>query len=145
MRTRLLDAAGLALVLVATTAAPATAKGVPRGLRLCGETSCVAITDKSVAKALSLFYYGGPKPFETAAPRVGAPYFLLKFGNDYLTGFAATSQLDRFRSRGVNMDRFNLEDWYRVPPQAALGLRKLAAKLRPLRVTESTIGPTRYG
>ena len=95
--------------------------------------------------ALSRFYYGGPAPAEVRAPQLGAPYFQLKFRNGYVTGIAATPQLDRFRSRGVNMGRFKLEDWYRVPKPVAAGLRKLAATMRPLRASESTIGPISSG
>ena len=147
MRMQALLTAGLAAGLLLTAClAPAGAKDIgPGGLRLCGERSCVSIVDRSLLSIISRFYYGGPEPAETRAPRVGAPYFQLKFSNGYITGIVATAQLDRFRSGGVNMGQFSMEDWYRVPAKAALGLHKLAAKLRPLRVTETTIGPTRYG
>ena len=147
MRTRTLRTTVLAAGLLLTAfAAPAAAKEFkPGDLRLCNARSCVPIVDRGVLNALSRFYYGVPAPAKTRAPRVGAPYFQLRFSNDYVTGIAATKQFDRFRSFGVNDDQFNLEDWYRVPPKAALGLRKLAAKLRALHVTRSTIGPVTYG
>jgi hypothetical protein len=147
MRIRLLCASALALgVLLPAVAVPAGAKDFPPGdLRLCSAARCVPIVDQSLLRALTFFYYSGSAPAETRAPRIGAPYFQLKASNGYLTGIAATAQLDRFRSNGVNMGRFTMEDWYRVPARVALGLRRLAAAMQPLRVTESTIGPTRYG
>jgi hypothetical protein len=144
MRMRLLCRAGLALGLLAS--APAAAKDFrPGDLRPCSDSGCAPIVDKSLVTALSRFVYRGPQPAETRAPRIGWSYFQLQFGSGSLIGVAATRQLDRFRSRGVNLSRFNDEDWYRIPPRVAAGLRRLAAGLQPLRVTESTIAPRRYG
>jgi hypothetical protein len=147
MRVRSLCAAGLALgVLLAPPAAPASAKDFrPGDVRICGMKSCVAIVDQTVLVDLARFYYGGSAPAGVRAPRLGAPYFELKYSNGYVTGVAATARLDRFRSGGINMNQFNMESWYRVAARAALGLRKLAAGLKPLRVTGTTIGRWRVG
>jgi hypothetical protein len=56
-----------------------------------------------------------------------------------------SAQLDRFRSGGVNTAQFGEDSWYRIPSKLAQSLRKLATQLRPMHVTSSTIGPTRYG
>ena len=57
------------------------------------------------------FFYSGPAPAEIRAPRRGAPYFQLEFGDGDVTGIAATARLDRFRSRGVNMGQFGEDTW----------------------------------
>jgi len=147
MRLRRLLTPSLVLgALLLTAAAPAGAKGFrPGDVRLCDATRCVAIVQQPVLSALARFYYGGPAPAEVRAPRIGAPYLQLEFSNGYVTGIAASARLDRFRSGGVNMGQFSMERWYRVPANVALGLRRLAAGLEPMRVTSTTIGPTRYG
>lgn len=147
MRMRLFLGTALALgVLLAETAAPASAKQFgPGDLKLCNNDRCVPILDQSLLNGLSRFYYGGPAPATVRRPRLGAPYFQLKFRNNYVTGVAATTQLDRFRSGGVNMGQFGPDDWYRVPAKVAIGLRRLAAGMTPLRVSESVVGRTRYG
>jgi hypothetical protein len=136
----------LAASLVAAVA-PAGAKGFrPGDLKLCDNDRCVSIMDQSLLNGLARFYYGGPAPVEVRKPRLGAPYLQLKFSDGgYVTGVAATAQLDRFRSGGINLGQFSPDDWYRVPAKVARGLRKLAAGLTPLRVSESVIVRTRYG
>ena len=64
--------------------------------------------------------------------------------NGYVTGIFAASQLDRFRSGGINTAQFSTDAWYRVPPQLASSLRELARWLQPMRVTRSTVAPTHY-
>jgi hypothetical protein len=145
---RLLCAAGLALgiILLPAMAVPASAKGPfrPGELRLCDDQRCVPLVDQKLLNGLALFYYPpGRQPAEVRKPGLGAPYFQLKSGT-YVSGIAATAQLDRFRS-SCNCGHFGPDDWYRVPAKVARQLRKLAAELTPLRVTESTIGRTRYG
>ena len=76
--------------------------------------------------SLAAFYFGGPAPAEVRPPKLGAPYLQIRFSNDYVTGIAATAQLDRFRSRGVNMGQFGIDSWSRVPAKLARALRKLA-------------------
>jgi hypothetical protein len=146
MRLQLVLCTGLAAAaLLATTASPAQAKRFrPGDLSICDEQTCVPIMDRKVVNALSLFYYPpGRQPAEVRKPRLGAPYLQIKWGS-YVSGVAATAQLDRFRS-GCNCGHFGPDAWYRVPPKVARHLRKLAATLQPLRVTESVIGRTRYG
>ena len=146
MRLRPLRAAGLAACLLAAAAAPAGAKDFgPGDLRLCNAQRCVALANRDVLRSLARFYYSGPVPAEVRAPRLGSPYFQLRFRNGYVTGVAATANLDRFRSGGVHLGRFGSDEWYRIPARAAAGLRRAASDLRPLRATESTIGPTRHG
>ena len=112
--------------MLPAAAVPAAAKDFrPGDVRVCNAVRCISITDTATLRALSRFYYGGPAPAEVRAPRLGAPYFQLKFRNGYVTGIAASAQLDRFRSGGVNMGQFTLQDWYRVPKPVAAGLRKL--------------------
>ena len=144
MRPRLLLSAGLALAALLLPAGAGAKDFGPGDLRLCNAQTCVGIADQRLVTALSRFYYGGPPPAEIRAPRLGAPYFQLQFRNGYVTGVAATAQLDRFRSRGVNLGQFGPDHWYRVPAAVARALRKLAAPLRPLHVSESVIARTRY-
>ena len=147
MRLRTLCVTGLLLgALLATSATPAGAKAFqPGDVRICNARHCVPIMDQTLLNTLARFYYGGPAPSEARPPRLGAPYFQLQYTNGYVSGIAATGRFDRFRSGGVNVTQFGEDSWYRVPPRLAQGLRRLAAGLKPLRVTSSTFGPTRYG
>jgi hypothetical protein len=134
--------ASVSLVWTAT----ATAKHFgPGDLQLCSAHACVDIVDRGSLAALTSFYYTGAAPAETRAPRIGAPYYSVKFTtNGYVTGIFAASQLDRFRSGGINTAQFTTDAWYRVPPPLASSLRKLAGQLRPMRVTRSTVAPIHY-
>ncbi|HET6173820.1 MAG TPA: hypothetical protein VFD90_14500 [Gaiellales bacterium] len=145
MRMRLPWIVGLALAaLLAAAAAPAEAKHFrPGELKLCNDTICVRIFDRSLLDGLSRFSFltGGP---EVGKPRLGAPLFQIKVDGGYVTGIVATKRLERFRSGGMGT-RFGPDDWYRVPPTVASALRKLSAGMQPLRVTQSTVDRTRYG
>jgi hypothetical protein len=74
---------------------------------------------------------------------MGAPFFELKFRNDYVTGIVATRRLDRFLSYGVHLGHFKRGSWYRVPARAALELRKLTAGLEPFRVSAAAVAKSR--
>lgn len=145
MRMRLALSTALAFAALVAAASPAQAKHFrPGDLSICDAQSCVPIMDQTVVNALSLFYYPpGRQPAEVRKPRLGAPYFQLRFGT-YLSGVVASRQLDRFRS-GCQCGHFGPDDWYRVPARVALHLQKLAATLTPFRVSESVVGRTRYG
>jgi hypothetical protein len=128
--------AALVLATALTFAPGATAKDFrPGDLRVCNAKRCVAITDQAVLNALSAFYYVGPQPARTRAPRMGAPAFQLKFTNGYVTGIVASARLDRFLSYGVYLGRFRKGSWYRVPDRAAQELIRLTESLKPMRVT----------
>jgi hypothetical protein len=134
----------LPVALVLTTAltfAPgATAKDFrPGDLRICNAKHCVAITDQNVLNVLSVFYYSGPQPARTPAPRMGAPAFQLKFTNGYVTGIVASARLNRFLSYGVYLGRFRKGAWYRVPDRAARELIRLTESLKPMRVTPAAL------
>jgi hypothetical protein len=137
-------AVAAAVVLVCTSTA--TAKQFrPGDVQLCSAHACVGIVDRGSLAALTRFYYTGAAPAEARPPRIGSPYFSVKFAtNGYVTGIFAASQLDRFRSGGVNTVQFSTDAWYRVPPLLASSLRKLAERLQPMRVTRSTVAPIRY-
>jgi hypothetical protein len=141
MRTRWLRSAALALAaLLLATAVTATAKDFrPGDLRVCSAETCVDIVDQGVLNALARFYYGGPSPVRVPKPRLGKPYFQLRFGNSYVTGIVAMDHLDRFLSYGVNMGQFAPETWYRLPARAAIELRRLTEGMPPLRVSWSAI------
>jgi hypothetical protein len=145
MGMRLLWCTALALAaLLSGMAVPAGAKNFrPGDLSVCDQQRCVPIVDQKVLNALTRFYYTGAQPAVVGKPKLGSPYFQIKSGT-YVSAIAATARLDRFRT-GCNCGHFGPDDWYRVPARIALQLRKLAAPLQPLRVTESTIGRTRYG
>jgi hypothetical protein len=145
MRMRLALTTMLVLVGLAAAVSTAQAKQFrPGDIRICDAQRCVAVMDQRVLNALSLFYYPpGRQPAEVRKPRLGAPYFEIKFGTS-VSGIAATAQLDRFRSP-CQCGHFGPDDWYRVPAKIARHLRTLSATLTPLRVTESIVSRTRYG
>ena len=145
MRMRLALSTALAFAALVAAASPAQAKHFrPGDLSICDAQSCVPIMNAKVVNALSLFYYPpGRQPAEVRKPRLGAPYFQLRFGT-YLSGVVASRQLDRFRS-GCQCGHFGPDDWYRVSARVALHLQKLATALTPFRVSESVVGRTRYG
>jgi hypothetical protein len=138
-RTRLLLVGLLALAMLVSVPA-ATAKDFrPGDLRICSGDHCVKVTSRPVLTLLSSFYYSGHAPARMHSPRLGAPAFELRFDIGYVTGVVATAKLDRFLSYGVNLGRFLPERWYRVPARAARRLKRLAAKLPPLRVTPALV------
>jgi hypothetical protein len=97
-----------------------------------------------VVATLGPFYYSGGHPSIARSPSLGVPSFELRFrGNGYATGIVATRKLDRFLSYGVNLDRFRRGRWYRVPPRLALELRRLTARLEPMRLTRSSLQKSR--
>jgi hypothetical protein len=146
MRTRwLIGFAVAAVVLSSGPIASSKQQFGPGDVQLCNDRACVAIVDRGALAALLGFYYTAPAPAEVHAPRLGAPYYSLEFRGGYVTGIAASAGLDRFRTGGVNTAQFGPDAWYRIPPALARSLRTLAARLRPMRVTASTIGRTRYG
>ena len=144
MRTRLLLTAALALgLLLSATVVPASAKEFrPGDLKLCNDQRCIVILDRSLLGGLSRFYFGAPAA-AARKPRIGSPYLQIASSDGHVTGIVGTARLDRFRSGG--MGRFSSDAWYRVPASVARGLRALAAGMKPLIATSSTIGRTRYG
>ena len=139
-----------ALLVVLLTAATllvlpsASAKNFgPGDLRVCNATRCVAIVNREVLPQLGSFYYSGPVPARVRGPALGAPYYELRFDNDYVTGIVASRRLDRFLSFGVYVGRFARNGWYAVPPRLSEELRRLTVGLRPLRVTRATLAQSR--
>jgi hypothetical protein len=111
----------------------------PGDLRVCNTTRCVAIVSRAVLPQLGSFYYGGSAPGRVRRPKLGAPYYELRFRNGYVTGIIATRQLDRFLSYGVNLERFARNRWYSVPRRLSAEIRRLTVGLRPLRITRSAL------
>ena len=106
----------------------------PGDLRACGRDRCVRLLDRDLLRSLARYYYG--QAAVVRAPRVplGTAGYVLRFRNGYATGIVAGAKLGRFQSYGVICGRFERGRWYRVPPRAALELRRLTADLRPARV-----------
>jgi hypothetical protein len=115
----------------------------PGDLRVCNTTRCVAIVNRDVLPKIGSFYYTGPSPAHVRRPKLGAPYFELRFRNGYVTGIVATQRLDRFLSYGVNLDRFARDRWYSVPLRLSGEIRRLTVGLRPLRLTRSALAKSR--
>jgi hypothetical protein len=111
----------------------------PGDLRVCNTTRCVAIVNRAVLPQLGSFYYGGSAPARVRRPKLGAPYYELRFRNGYVTGIVATRRLDRFLSYGVNLERFARNRWYSVPRRLSAEIRRLTVGLRPLRITRSAL------
>jgi hypothetical protein len=122
----------------------ATAKDFgPGDLRICNAKHCVPVKNREVLPLLGSFYYSGLPPAVVRAPQMGAPMFELRFRNGYATGIVATRRLDRFLSYGVHLERFRRGKWYRVPARLAQELRRLSARLDPLRVTPAAVRKSR--
>ena len=115
----------------------------PGDLRVCNATRCVAIVNRAVLPQLGSFYYSGPSPARVRRPKLGAPYYELRFRNGYVTGIVATRRLDRFLSYGVHDQRFARNRWYAVPHQLSRELLRLTVGLRPLRVTPAALAKSR--
>jgi hypothetical protein len=106
----------------------------PGDLRACGRDQCVRLVDSDLLRGLAGYYYGQGAVVQAPRVRLGTPGYVLRFRNGYATGIVAGAKLDRFQSYGVICGRFERGRWYRVPPRAALALRRLTADLRPARV-----------
>ena len=103
----------------------------PVDLRACGRDRCVRLVDRDLLRGLARYYYGQGSVAQATRVRLGAPGYVLRFRNGYATGIVAGAKLGRFQSYGVICGRFQRGRWYRVPPRAALALRRLTADLRP--------------
>jgi len=112
----------------------------PGDLRICNSTRCVAIVERSVLPEVTSFYGRGPCPARVRRPKLGMPYYELRFRNGYATGIVATRRLDRFLSYGVVLERFARDSWYALPGRVSRELRRLTAGLRPLRLTRAALG-----
>ncbi len=133
-------AAASALLVVASAGAKVFDPG---DLRVCGATRCVAIVNRAMLPQVGSFYYGGPAPAHVRRPALGAPYYELRFRNDYVTGIVATRRLDRFLSYGVHSERFAARIWYAVPRRLSGHLRRLTDGLRPFSLTRAALAQSR--
>jgi hypothetical protein len=115
----------------------------PGDLRVCNATRCVPIVKREVLPRLGSFYYSGPALRAVPRPPLGAPYYELRFRNDYVTGIVATRRLDRFLSYGVHLERFARGKWYALPHPLSGELRRLTVGLRPLRLTRAALARSR--
>ncbi len=111
----------------------------PGDLRVCNAKRCVPIVNRDVLPQLGSFYYSGPPLARLRKPALGAPYFELRFRNNYVTGIVATGRLNRFLSYGVHLERFASDSWYAVPRRFSAELRRLTADLRPLRLNRAAM------
>ncbi|MEK6275902.1 MAG: hypothetical protein AABM30_11275 [Actinomycetota bacterium] len=141
MRAFLVGLIAASALLVLTSA---SAKNFgPGDLRVCNATTCVAIVNPNVLPQIGSFY-GGPSPARVVrAPKLGAPYYELRFRNNYVTGIVATRRLDRFLSYGVHLQRFTPDKWYPFPRQLSEELRRLTDGLCPFRVTRAALAKSR--
>jgi hypothetical protein len=115
----------------------------PGDLRVCGTKTCLPIGNQRVLTQLSRFYYSARSPARMLPPSRGAPFFELKFSNEYVTGIVASGRLDRFLSYGVHLGHFKRGTWYRVPARAALELRRLTAGLAPFHLSAAAVAESR--
>jgi hypothetical protein len=132
----------LAALAVGVTAAHAK-DFQPGDVHVCNPQRCRAIADPQVLPQLSAFYYSSEQPPAARAPRLGTPFFELRYRNGYVTGIVAGTRLDRFLSYGVHLGHFERGSWYRVPADAALELRELTARIAPLRLTRAALARSR--
>jgi hypothetical protein len=137
VRTLLLSLLAAAALLVPTSASAKEFK--PGDLRVCNRARCVPLVNRDVLPAIGSFYYTGPCPAEVRRPRLGVPYYELRYRNGYVTGIVATRRLDRFLTYGVVDQRFARDRWYAVPRKLSGELRGLTVDLRPLRLTRAAL------
>jgi hypothetical protein len=113
----------------------------PGDVRICNSRHCVPVVNRQVLPLLASFY-GRPTP-RVSGPRLGVPYYELRYRNGYVTGIIAARGLDRFLSYGVNLDRFSRDQWYRVPDKLSREFRRLTGGLRPLRLSRVALARSR--
>jgi hypothetical protein len=92
-----------------------------------------------VLRLLASFYYGDSTPVRVRRPKLGVPYYELRYRNGYVTGIIATRRLDRFLSYGVVLGRFTRDQWYKVPHKVSREFRRLTVGLRPLRLSPAAV------
>jgi hypothetical protein len=137
MKRSLLAAVALPALLLLPSA---SAKNFgPGDLRVCNAKRCIAIVRRETLPQIGAFYYSGPALARLRTPALGTPYYELRFRNGYVTGIVAGRQLDRFLSYGVHLERFDRDQWYRVPPRFSQELRRLTAGMRPIRLTRAAL------
>jgi hypothetical protein len=95
--------------------------------------------NRDVLPEVGSFYYTGPCPARVRRPKLGAPYYELRFQSGYVTRLVATRRLDRFLTHGVIDQRFARDAWDAVPRKLSGELRRLTADLRPLRLTHAAL------
>jgi hypothetical protein len=137
VRTLPLTLLAASALLVPTSASAKDFK--PGDLRVCNKTRCVAIVNRDVLPVVGSFYYNGPCPVRVRRPKLGAPYYELRYRNGYVTGIVATRRLDRFLTYGVIDERFARDIWYAVPRKLSGEFRRLTVDLRPLRLTRAAL------
>ncbi len=115
----------------------------PGDVGVCNKTRCVPIVNPSVLPRLDSFYGAGPRPTRSRRPKLGVPYYELRFRNGYVTGIVATRRLDRFLTYGVHLQWFIRDKWYAVPNHLSRELRRLTVDLRPLRLTTAALAKSR--
>jgi hypothetical protein len=111
----------------------------PGDVRICNSRHCLPVVNRKVLPLLASFYYGNRTPARIRRPKLGVPYYELRYRNGYVTGIIATRRLDRFLSYGVVLGRFTRHQWYRVPRKASRELRRLTVGLRPLHLSRAAL------
>jgi hypothetical protein len=137
MRTLLLSLLGSSALLVLPSASAKDFR--PGDLRVCNKARCIAIVNRDVLPEIGAFYYTGPCPSRVRRPKLGAPYYELRFRNGYVTGIVATRRLDRFLTYGVHDYWLARDAWYAVPRKLSGELRRLTVDLRPFRLTRAAL------
>jgi hypothetical protein len=137
VKALLLALSGAAALLVLPSASAKDFQ--PGDLRVCNRARCVAIVNRDVLPKIGSFYYTGTCPARVRRPKLGAPYYELRFRNGYVTGIVATRRLDRFLTYGVIDQRFARDTWYAVPRKLSEEFRRLAVDLRPFRLTRAAL------
>jgi hypothetical protein len=115
----------------------------PGDVRVCNSRHCVALVNREVLPLLASFYYGDRTPGSVRKPKLGEPYFELRYRNGYVTGIIATRRLDRFLSYGVVLGRFARGHWYAVPERVSSQVRRLTADLCPVRLSRAAVAKSR--
>lgn len=136
---RLALAALVAVTALAALPAASAKEFRPGDVRICNSRHCLAVVNRKVLPLLASFYYGDRTPAPVHRPKLGVPYYELRYRNGYVTGIIATRRLDRFLSYGVVLGRFTRHQWYRVPREVSREFRRLTVGLRPLRLSRAAL------
>jgi hypothetical protein len=112
----------------------------PGDIRICNADQCKTVVNRKALAVLAEFMYERrAAPARAARPRLGQPYYKLRYSNGYIPGIVATRDIDRFLSYGVFLGRFTRYHWYEIPSAASREFRRLTAGLRPLHLTRRAI------
>jgi hypothetical protein len=116
------------LSLVASAATSAK-ENRPGELRICGLSQCHAVNDPARARAFAELLWGQSRVARASMPPTGSPVFQVRF-RDWPGAAVALITRTAIRVHGLNCERFQRGEWYRLPTR----LRGMTSGLEPRRL-----------